>query len=72
MLHAFRLETLIKATIAHNLHSLPDNPSLLDTWEDQLSTSQMRALLELLQEAGSHQLPDFAGGQTTHWDNKRP
>jgi hypothetical protein len=32
----------------------------------------MRALLELLQEAGSHQLPDFAGGQTIHWDNKRP
>lgn len=71
MLHAFRLETLIKATIAHNLDSLPDNPSLLETWEDQLSTSQMRALLELLQQVGSHQLPDFAGGQTIHWNNKQ-
>jgi hypothetical protein len=51
--------------------SLPNNPKLLETWEDQLSASQMQALLEVLQEAGSHTLPDFAGGQTIYWDNKQ-
>ncbi len=72
LLRAFRLETLIKAAIHHNINSLPDNPTLLETWEDQLSASQMHALLEILQQAGSHQLPDFAGGQTIQWNNKRP
>lgn len=72
MLRAFHLETLIKAAIAYNMDNLPGNPSLLETWEDQLSASQMQALLETLQQTGSHQLPDFAGGQTIQWGNKHP
>ena len=72
MLHAFKLETIIKSAVAHNAARLPDNPDLLNTWEDQLSPSQMQALLEVTQQAGSHQLPDFAGGQTIRWNNKTP
>jgi len=71
MLHAFHLETLIKATIDYNAAKLPENPDLLKTWEDQLSPSQMQAFLEVLQQTGSHKLPDFTGGQTIHWDNKQ-
>lgn len=59
MLHAFHLETLIKATIDYNAAKLPENPELLKTWEDQLSPAQMRALLEVLQQTGHHKLPDF-------------
>ncbi len=71
MLRAFRLKTLIKATIAYNLNKLPEDPTMLETWEDQLSASQTQALLELLQQSGTHQLPDFLGGQTIHWSNKQ-
>ena len=71
MLRAFHLETIIKAAVGHNIAALPDNPQLLATWEDQIRPSQMRALLEVTQQKGSHTLPDFAGGQTIHWNNKR-
>ncbi len=72
MLHAFRLETLVKAAVSHSAANLPDKPRLLETWQDQLSPSQMQALLEVTQQAGSHTLPSFAGGQTIYWDNKNP
>ncbi|MCB8928799.1 MAG: DUF5110 domain-containing protein [Ardenticatenaceae bacterium] len=70
MLYAFRLETLVKLAISQNLSSLPENPKLLSAWENQIRPSQMQALLELLTQAGSHTLPNFAGGQTITWDNK--
>ncbi|MBK7894145.1 MAG: DUF5110 domain-containing protein [Anaerolineaceae bacterium] len=70
MLVAFKLETLVKAAVFHNADQLRNNPNLLETWEDQLRPSQMQALLEVTQQAGSHTLPAFAGGQTIQWDNK--
>ncbi|MCB8972475.1 MAG: DUF5110 domain-containing protein [Ardenticatenaceae bacterium] len=71
MLFAFRLETLVKLSISHNLDTLPDNPKLLETWAEQIRPSQMQALLELLTQSGSHALPDFAGGQTIQWTNRQ-
>jgi alpha-glucosidase (family GH31 glycosyl hydrolase) len=71
MLRAFRLETLVKAAVFHNADQLRNQPELLQTWEDQLSESQMQSLLEVTQQAGSHTLPAFAGGQTLQWDNKK-
>ena len=70
MLHAFRLETLVKTAVAHNIAQLPDKPDLLEAWEAQLSPAQNQAILEVTQQAGSHTLPGFAGGQTIHWDSK--
>ncbi|MEZ4595085.1 MAG: glycoside hydrolase family 31 protein [Chloroflexota bacterium] len=70
MLVAFKLESLVKAAVYHNVNQLRGNPDLLKTWESQLRPSQMQALLEVAQQAGSHTLPDFAGGQTIQWDNK--
>ena len=70
MLASFKLESLVKAAVFHNVNQLRGNPDLLKTWEDQLRPSQMQALLELTQQAGSHTLPAFAGGQTIHWHNK--
>ncbi|MFZ1399801.1 MAG: DUF5110 domain-containing protein, partial [Candidatus Promineifilaceae bacterium] len=70
MLVAFKLETLVKAAVFFNADQLRDKPTLLQTWEDQLRPSQMQALLEVTQQAGSHTLPAFAGGQTIQWDNK--
>ena len=55
MLRAFRLETLVKVAIAHNVADLPANPNLLQTWEDQLSPSQMQALQNVIQQADSDQ-----------------
>ena len=49
MLLAFHLKSQIKATIDHNAARLKENPDLLKTWEDQLSSTQMQALLEMLQ-----------------------
>ena len=71
LLVAFRLDVLIKLAISQNLNSLPENPKLLEAWEDQIRPSQMQALLELLTQSGSHTLPEFAGGQTVQWDNRQ-
>ena len=71
MLRAFRLETIVKTAVAHNAAQLPNNPELLQAWEDQLCLSQMQALLEVTQQADSHQLPDFASGKIIKWDNKQ-
>ncbi|GJM42618.1 MAG: alpha-glucosidase [Ardenticatenaceae bacterium] len=71
MLRAFKLESLVKWAILHNVTDLPNNPKLLETWKDQLRPSQMQALLEVTQESGIHTLPDFVGGETIHWNNKK-
>jgi alpha-glucosidase (family GH31 glycosyl hydrolase) len=64
MLHAFHLETLIKATIDYNAAKLPETPDLLQTLKDQLRPSQMQALLEVLQQTSNDKPQDFADGQT--------
>ncbi|MBK8900357.1 MAG: DUF5110 domain-containing protein [Anaerolineaceae bacterium] len=70
LLHAFRLAVLVKSAIDYNLEEVMADPDYLETWEAQLKPAHKQALLELLQQKGSHTLPDFAGGQAIQWDNK--
>ena len=70
MLRTFHLATKAKAEIANIAAKLPDKPKLLRKWRKQLSRSQTRALMEVAQQVGSHQLPNFAGGDIVRWDNK--
>lgn len=71
LLWAFRLEVLVKNAIDYNLAEVMANPDYLQTWETQLKPAHQQAFRELILQAGSHTLPDFAGGQTIHWDNKK-
>lgn len=66
MLRAFHLQTVVKAEIAAAAAQLPNNPDLLHKWQGKITPSQHRALSETVEQAGSHQLPDFAGGGIIH------
>ncbi len=71
MLHAFRLETLVKAAIAQNMNEIIENFDMLRTWQGQIKSTQHHALAEIILKAGTHKVPDFAGGGTVLWDNKK-
>ncbi|WP_420643936.1 TIM-barrel domain-containing protein [Candidatus Leptofilum sp.] len=70
MLRAFRLETLVKAAVFHNIAEIIDKFDTIRTWQGLIKPSQYRALAEVIEQAGAHTLPSFAGGGTIHWDNK--
>ena len=58
MLTHFTCPSQAKLGISQNLLGLIDNPALLANFKTELSPSQMRALLELSQSAGVHQVRD--------------
>ena len=70
LLWAFRLEVLVKNAIDYNLAEVMADPDYMQTWEAQLKPAHIQAFRELILQAGSHTLPEFAGGQTIHWNNK--
>ena len=54
LLHHFRLDSNIKADIAHHLPDLLDDPTHLFHFISSLTNSQRRALLETITEVGMH------------------
>lgn len=60
MLWSFRMDTLAKAWIANRLDEITDAPERLADFGYDLAPSQVRALLEMTQDAGVHYVADTA------------
>ncbi len=72
LLAAFRMETLAKTALAKALQSEPGNPAVLTPFQIELTSSQMRALLETMVQAGCHKVGYEAGQQTVVlWNNQQ-
>lgn len=56
MLRAFKLDSMTKGVLAPQLGALQENPALLAQYELALTAGQMRALLEVTQQAGIHHI----------------
>ncbi|MCB8992123.1 MAG: DUF5110 domain-containing protein, partial [Ardenticatenaceae bacterium] len=57
LLHAFKLDSMTKMILFVRQTELRKNPAMLNQYELALTTSQVRALLEVTQQAGIHHIP---------------
>jgi hypothetical protein len=70
MLTKFRMDTLAKAWLAARLPELLDDPTVLADYAVELSPSQMRALLEVTQGVGVHDVSELTDTRlVVLWNN---